>query len=120
MERMLLTGLLPMACSACFLLEPRTTSPAMVPSTKGWALRHQSLRNYRAGLSSARSYGNIFSIEVSSLLSDDSSLCQVDIKLSSTVCVCVPKITSTIFPITRLPPSSFKQSVIELRVQVSP
>jgi hypothetical protein len=24
---MLLTGLLPLACSACFLIEPRTTSP---------------------------------------------------------------------------------------------
>jgi hypothetical protein len=30
---MLLTGLLPLACSACFLIEPKTTSPRMVPPT---------------------------------------------------------------------------------------
>jgi hypothetical protein len=32
---MLLSGLLPLACSACFLIEPRTTGPAMVPPTRG-------------------------------------------------------------------------------------
>jgi hypothetical protein len=32
---MLLTGLLPLACSACFLIEPKTTSPEMIPLTKG-------------------------------------------------------------------------------------
>jgi hypothetical protein len=32
---MLLTGLLPLACSACFLTEPRTTSPGMAPPTVG-------------------------------------------------------------------------------------
>ena len=32
--RVLLTGLLPLACSACFLIEPRTTSPGMAPSTR--------------------------------------------------------------------------------------
>ena len=36
----LLTGLLPMACSACFLVEPRTTSPGMALPTMGWALPH--------------------------------------------------------------------------------
>jgi len=35
---MLLTGLLPLACSACFLIEPRTTSPGMAPLTMGWVL----------------------------------------------------------------------------------
>ena len=30
---MLLTGLLPLACSACSLIEPKTTSPGMVPPT---------------------------------------------------------------------------------------
>jgi hypothetical protein len=39
----LLTGLLPMACSACFLIEPRTTSPGLAPPTMGWALPHQSI-----------------------------------------------------------------------------
>jgi hypothetical protein len=39
----LLTGLLLVACSACFLIEPRTTSPGMAPPTMGWALPHQTL-----------------------------------------------------------------------------
>ena len=33
--RMFLTGLFPLACSACFLVEPKTTSPEMVPPTMG-------------------------------------------------------------------------------------
>jgi hypothetical protein len=33
----LLTDLLLMVCSACFLIEPRTTSPGMDP-TMGWTL----------------------------------------------------------------------------------
>lgn len=40
--RVLLTDLLPMACSACFLMEPRITSPGMAPTTMSWALPHQS------------------------------------------------------------------------------
>jgi hypothetical protein len=32
---MLLTGLLPLACSACFLIEPKTLSPEMAPPTRG-------------------------------------------------------------------------------------
>ena len=31
---MLLTGFLPLACWACFLIEPKTTSPGMGPPTK--------------------------------------------------------------------------------------
>jgi hypothetical protein len=31
--RMFFTGLLPLACSACFLIEPRTTNPGMAPPT---------------------------------------------------------------------------------------
>ena len=27
-----------LACSACFLIAPRTTSPGMTPPTMGWAL----------------------------------------------------------------------------------
>ena len=42
-EGVLLTGLLLMACSACFLTEPRTTCPGMTPPTMDWALLHQSL-----------------------------------------------------------------------------
>jgi hypothetical protein len=32
---MLLTGLLPLACSAWFLIDPKTTSPGMAPPTMG-------------------------------------------------------------------------------------
>jgi hypothetical protein len=32
---MLLIGLLPLACSACFLIEPKTTSPGVEPPTMG-------------------------------------------------------------------------------------
>jgi hypothetical protein len=39
----LLTGLLPVACSVCALLEPRTTNPRMAQLTMSWAFPHQSL-----------------------------------------------------------------------------
>ena len=39
----LLTGLLPVACSTCFLIEPRTTRAGMTPPTMGWALPHWSV-----------------------------------------------------------------------------
>jgi hypothetical protein len=32
---MFFTGLPPLACSACSLIEPKTTSPEMVPPTMG-------------------------------------------------------------------------------------
>jgi hypothetical protein len=37
---MLLTGLLPLACSTCLLIEPKTTIPGMVPPTRGPPLDH--------------------------------------------------------------------------------
>lgn len=40
---MLLTDLFFMAYSACFLIEPRATSPETAPLTTGWALPHPSL-----------------------------------------------------------------------------
>jgi hypothetical protein len=33
-----LTGLLPMACSDCLLIETRTTNPGMIPQAIGWSL----------------------------------------------------------------------------------
>ena len=80
----LLTGFLIMACSACFLMESRTTSPGMTPLTLGLALPHQSLIKempYRSAYSLIlwRHFLNW-----DSLLSDDFSLCHIDIKLSST------------------------------------
>jgi hypothetical protein len=41
----LLTGLLPMACSACFLMQPRTTWPGTAPVA--WALRINHLSRWR-------------------------------------------------------------------------
>ena len=38
--RVLLTDLLPMACSVCFLVEPKTTRSGMVAPTMSWALQH--------------------------------------------------------------------------------
>jgi hypothetical protein len=69
---MLLTGLLPLACSACFFIEPKSTSPGMEPTTMGppaWSLIEKmpyswiSWRHFLKG---------------SSFLCDNSSLCQVD------------------------------------------
>jgi hypothetical protein len=74
MEGFFFTGLLPVAFSACFLIEPRTTSPEMAPPTMGWDLppslliekmpyRWVSWRHFLKG---------------GSFLCDNSSLCQVD------------------------------------------
>ena len=63
--RMLLIGLFPMACSDCFLTEPRNTSLGIAPPTMGCALYHQ-LRNCLTGVLTARTYGGIFSAEVPS------------------------------------------------------
>jgi len=40
---MLLTGLLPLACSACSLIELKTTRPGTAAPTIGWTLPYQSL-----------------------------------------------------------------------------
>jgi hypothetical protein len=81
---MLLTGFLITACSGCFLIQSWTASPGMAPPTMHWALPHQSLIKkmpYRFAFSlilQGHCLGWIF------LLSDDFSLCQVDIKIVST------------------------------------
>jgi len=41
--KMLFTGFLTLACSACFLLEPKTTRPEMVPPTMSYAFPSWSL-----------------------------------------------------------------------------
>ena len=64
----LITGLLSTAYSACFLIEPRATSPRVAPPTVDWVLQHQSLSKGfpPTGLPTVRSHGGIFSIEVPS------------------------------------------------------
>jgi hypothetical protein len=64
-----------LACSACFLIELRTTSPGMAPPQ--WA--DASLLT---GFPTAQSYGGISSVEAPSLLM--ASLCQIDVTLTST------------------------------------
>jgi hypothetical protein len=69
---MLFTGLLPLACSACSLIEPKTTSPGMVPPTGAlapWSLIEKMPHSWI----SWRHFPN-----GSSFLCDNSSLCQVD------------------------------------------
>ena len=69
---MLVTGLLPLACSVCFLIEPKTTSPEMVLPTRGlfpWSLIEKMPY-------SCISWGHL--PNWSSFLCDNSSLCQVD------------------------------------------
>jgi hypothetical protein len=78
--KVMLNDLVLIACSACFLIEPRTTSSGMAIPTMGWALPCQSLVKkmpYRLA------YGPVLwrqFLKGGSFLSDDLSLCQVDIK----------------------------------------
>jgi hypothetical protein len=68
-----------LACSACFLIEPKTTSPEMVPPTRGppiWSLIEKMPYSWN----SWRHFPNW-----SSFLCDNSSLRQVDTKLASTL-----------------------------------
>ena len=68
---MLLTGLLPIACSACFLIQFRSTSPGMAPSTIGWTLPAHPQPPIDQGSRkclSAESHGSISSTEAPSSL----------------------------------------------------
>jgi hypothetical protein len=56
----LLTGLLFMACSACFLQELRTTHLVVAPPTVGWALPHLS---FIKKMPNRLAYRGIFSIQ---------------------------------------------------------
>jgi hypothetical protein len=53
------------AWQACFLIESRTTRPAMVSPTMGWLLLYQ-LRKFHTSFPTVCSYGNIFSTKVPS------------------------------------------------------
>ena len=78
--RVLLTALLHMTWLSCFLTEPRTSSPGMAPPTIDQAVPHQSLMFYRLACSGVlwRHF-----LSWGSLLSDDSSLFQVNINAVS-------------------------------------
>jgi hypothetical protein len=76
---MFLIGLLPLSCSACFFIESKTTSPEMVPPTRGSA---PLITNWE----------NALQLDLTeafhSFLCDKSSLCQVDTKPVSTGTFC--------------------------------
>jgi hypothetical protein len=74
LDGVLRTTLLPLACSACFLIEPRTTSLGMALPTMGWALLPWSLIEKMPY--SCISWKNF--LKGGSFLCDNSSLCQVD------------------------------------------
>ena len=65
---MLLTGLFPVACSACFLIAPRTTCPGMKPPTGGWSPPQWNIHQENAptDLPTKPANGRIFSFEVPS------------------------------------------------------
>lgn len=77
----LITGLLPMTCSAFLSIEPRTTSPGVSPSTMGWLPISNEETSLYTCLSTTQSNGNLFLIVVHSLLMT-LALGQVDIKAS--------------------------------------
>lgn len=77
----LLTDVLFLACSTCFLINPRTIGPRIEPQTMGWALHDRSLIEKMPYVwVSCRHFHNW-----SSLLSDRFSLCKVEMKLESTI-----------------------------------
>lgn len=53
----LLTSLLSLACSASFVIAPRTTSPGVAPPTMFWDLpNNHQLREWTSGLPTVQSY----------------------------------------------------------------
>lgn len=70
--------------SAYFLIEPRNTRPGMTTPTMGWGLLHHSLiKKTFCQLDYSQILWSHF-LSWGSLLSQDSSLCQIDIKVVST------------------------------------
>lgn len=68
----------PLACSACYLTQPRAYCPGMTPPTIGWVLSHQALiKKLPLCLPTCQSYAEIFSSLVPSA-QICLALCQVD------------------------------------------
>jgi len=66
-------------CSACFLIEPRTSSPGVELLTMGWALPHQSLvKEMPYSWILWRHFLNL------GFLFSDSTVCQVAIRVATT------------------------------------
>ena len=74
-----------LACSACFLIRHRKTSPGIELHRRGWVSLHQSLmKKMPWRLAQAWFFWKHF-LNWSSLLSDTFSLCQADIKVFSII-----------------------------------
>ena len=73
---MLLIGLFLIACSACFLIQPRTTSPGMASPIMDWVPSHQSLRKK---MPNSWMLWRPF-LNWDSFLLDNSSLCRVELR----------------------------------------
>lgn len=76
------TGLFPWPCSACFLTKQKTTSLGVAPPTVSWTLPHPSVLVKK--LPYSQSLWKLF-LNWGFLLSVDSNLCEVDIKLANTL-----------------------------------
>jgi hypothetical protein len=75
----LLTGLLPLACSACFFIEPKTTSLGMAPLKMGWGLPPWPLiEKIPYSWISWKQF-----LKEDSFLCDNSTLCQNDTQIMS-------------------------------------
>lgn len=62
---MFITALLFVACSPCFLINPRPPAQGVASSTVSWALPHQPLtKRMPAVLPTDQSYGSVFSIKI--------------------------------------------------------
>ena len=72
------TALLPMACSACFLIQPGTTSPWLALPTMGWAFSYQSLVKKTVSRLACSQFLWRHFLSHGSVLSEDYSLCQLD------------------------------------------
>ena len=107
MEEYYLLALLHMSSSACFVIESRAKSPGLVPPVMSWVLFHQSLikklpyrLTYRPVLRRCFLNSLLWS---EALSSDDYSMCQDCMKLSSTMTIYtnVVKITKRYYSIIR-------------------
>lgn len=79
---MLLVGLFLITCSASFLTAPKTISPKLAPATMSWVFPHQSpIRKMYHRLAN-RSVWWTYYFHLMFPIQNDSSLCQIYIKLA--------------------------------------
>lgn len=82
-----LIGLILLACPVCFLIAHWTIHPWVAPSTMSWALPHQYCPKNCPLVCSQKHLVEVF-LNWGFLFTNDSSLCQVEIKLPSIPMYC--------------------------------